>query len=109
MFRTIEEALDRPYSYVILTTKAIPELNPTTELLSPLVSSSYPHPQPAYLLLQNGLNVEKELYESLAGLKRGEPKILSSALWIGTNLLAEDVVQHNEFVRYSHTFLRSRS
>lgn len=102
VFRSIEEALDRPYSYVILTTKALPEINPTSKLLAPLLSSNYSYPQPAYLILQNGLNVERDLYDAIKKLGKDEPKVIGSALWIGTNLLAEDVVEHNDFVCSPH-------
>ena len=47
--------------------------------------------------MQNGLNVEVDLYNALKIAAVDNPKILS-AVWIGTNLLAPNVVQHNDFV-----------
>jgi len=54
--------------------------------------------QPTYVLMQNGLNVEVDLYEALKDLKGKEPSVISTAVWIGTNLKAPNVVEHNDFV-----------
>ncbi|PIL27977.1 hypothetical protein GSI_09921 [Ganoderma sinense ZZ0214-1] len=104
LFPTISDALDRPYSHVVLTTKAIPELQTTPSLLHPLLSPPYAdtHPQPTYVLMQNGLNVEVALYDALKKLKpQEEPRIISTAVWIGTGLLDKNLVEHNEFDRVS--------
>ncbi|EGO01027.1 hypothetical protein SERLA73DRAFT_105546 [Serpula lacrymans var. lacrymans S7.3] len=103
LVRSVAEATDRPYSYVVLTTKAIPELIRTPALLAPLLESPYAatHPQPTYVLLQNGLNVERDLYHSLMALDKGEPSIISSIVWIGTNLIDKNAVAHNHFDRVS--------
>jgi 2-dehydropantoate 2-reductase len=83
-----------------VTTKAIPEQVTTPSMLNPLLSAPYAdtHPQPTYVLLQNGLNVEVDLYHSLKELGKGEPSIISTSLWTGTNLLQPNVVEHNDFV-----------
>ena len=102
VFPKISDALDRPYHYVVLATKAIPELQTTPSLLSPLLSPPYSdaHPQPTYVLLQNGLNVEVALYNALKRLQpQKEPRIISTAVWIGTGLVDKNTVEHNEFVR----------
>ena len=102
VFPKISDALDRPYHYVVLATKAIPELQTTPSLLSPLLSPPYSdaHPQPTYVLLQNGLNVEIALYNALIRLQpQKEPRIISTAVWIGTGLVDKNTVEHNEFVR----------
>jgi 2-dehydropantoate 2-reductase len=98
--RSVAEAADRPYSYVFVAAKAIPERLTTPSMLNPLLSSPYAdmHPQPTYVLLQNGLNVEVDLYHSLMELGKGEPSIVSTAVWIGTNLLEPNVVEHNDYV-----------
>ncbi|KAG2366366.1 6-phosphogluconate dehydrogenase [Suillus spraguei] len=90
---SVAEAADRPYSYVILTTKAIPEVITTSRILEPLLSSPYSerHLQPTYVLLQNGLDAK--------ALNQGEPKIISTVVWIGTNLVEKNVVDHNHFDR----------
>jgi 2-dehydropantoate 2-reductase len=98
--KSVAEAADTQYSYVMVATKAIPELVQTSELLEPLRSLDYVarFSQPTYVLLQNGLNVEVDLYNSLKALGRGEPSIISTAVWIATNLLAPNVVEHSDFV-----------
>ncbi|KAG2130096.1 ketopantoate reductase PanE/ApbA-domain-containing protein [Suillus cothurnatus] len=98
---SVVEAADRPYSYVVLTTKAIPEVIKTSRILEPLLSGPYSerHPQPTYVLLQNGLGVEKDLYHSVKALNQGEPKIISTVVWIGTNLVEKNVVEHTDFDR----------
>lgn len=104
--KSVAEAADTQYSYVMVATKAIPELIQTSKILEPLRSQDYVarFSQPTYVFLQNGLNVEVDLYNSLKALGRGEPSIISTALWIGTNLLAPNVVEHNDFVSFSLEF-----
>ncbi|KAI0364569.1 6-phosphogluconate dehydrogenase C-terminal domain-like protein [Pilatotrama ljubarskyi] len=104
LFPNVEQALDRPYAYVLLANKAIPEIQRTPALLRPLLSAPYAdaHPQPTYVLFQNGLGVEADLYEALKTLRPGEePRIISTAVWIGTGLVEKNVVEHNEFDRVS--------
>ena len=74
VFPSVSAALDRPYSYVIVATKALPEISPTSKLLSPFLSPSYPHPQPAYVLLQNGIGIEHDLYNALLADAEVQPK-----------------------------------
>ncbi|KAG6819481.1 hypothetical protein H0H93_011449 [Arthromyces matolae] len=94
-FRTVSEAADRPYSYVFVASKAVPERATTPSILKPLISAPYAdeHPQPTYVLLQNGLNVEIDLYDAIKQLGK-EPSIISTAVWINTNLLEPNVVEH---------------
>ncbi|GJE86303.1 ketopantoate reductase PanE/ApbA C terminal-domain-containing protein [Phanerochaete sordida] len=102
LFAKLEHALDRPYSHVVVTTKAIPELTRTPDLLAPLLAPPYAskHRQPTYVLMQNGLGVERDLYNALKKLNAAEePRIISTAVWIGTTLLAPDVCEHNDFDR----------
>ena len=92
--------------YVMVATKAVPDLIQTSKILEPLLSPDYvaQFSQPTYILLQNGLNVEVDLYNSLKGLGRGEPSIISTAVWILTNLLAPNVVEHSDYVSLSLEF-----
>ncbi|CAA7266205.1 unnamed protein product [Cyclocybe aegerita] len=99
--RSVLEAADRPYSFVLLTTKALPDVIKTTKVLSPLLSADYAERfgQPTYVLMQNGLNVEVDLYNAVKTLGKGDPSLVSTAVWIGTNLKAPNVVEHNDFDR----------
>ncbi|KAF8842848.1 6-phosphogluconate dehydrogenase C-terminal domain-like protein [Paxillus ammoniavirescens] len=101
LFKSVAEAADRPYSYVVLTTKAVPEVMRTPSVLAALLSSPYTdkHPQPTYVLLQNGLGVERDLYASIKTLAQGDPKIISTVVWIATNLESKSKVTHNHFDR----------
>jgi 2-dehydropantoate 2-reductase len=103
--RSVAEAADQPYSYVFLTTKAIPERSPTPQILAPLISAPYAnsYTQPTYVFLQNGLNVEASLYKALVQLGQGKPSIVSTAVWIGANLIGPNVVGHNHFVSFHVT------
>lgn len=98
---SVAAAADQTYSYVFLTTKCIPDIIKTPALVAPLLSAPYAdeHRQPVYVLMQNGINVEKDLYDAVKALGKGEPRIVSSSLFIGTNLIAPNVVGHNDFDR----------
>lgn len=98
--KSVTEAADRQYSYVVLTTKAVPEITKTPSVLDALLSPPYTdkHTQPIYVLLQNGLGVERDLYGSVKTLAQGDPKIISTVVWIATNLAGKNQVSHNHFV-----------
>ena len=102
--RSVAEAADRSYAYVIVTTKAIPDIMPTPELLAPFLEPEYveKYEQPVYVLLQNGLNVEMDLFAALKALGKA-PQILGSALYINANALKPDLVEHSDFVRPSRS------
>ena len=86
----------------------MPEVLPNSKLIAPLLSddyinahysqSAYAQAQPVYVLLQNGWNFERELYESLKALGKGEPRIVSAALYIWTNMQGANVVRHSVLV-----------
>ncbi|KAJ3984034.1 ketopantoate reductase PanE/ApbA-domain-containing protein [Lentinula detonsa] len=93
--KSVSEAADQKYDYVIITSKALPDLTPTSIILAPLLSSSYTSNfgQPTYALLQNGLNVEQDLYDALIALDE-QPKIISASVYIMTNITALGAVEH---------------
>ncbi|KZP22215.1 6-phosphogluconate dehydrogenase C-terminal domain-like protein [Athelia psychrophila] len=97
--RSIADAADRAYSYVLVTTKAIPDVIRTSDLLRPLLTVPYceKYSQPTYVLLQNGLNVEVDLYQAVQALAQGAPSVIGTALHILTNLLDDDVVEHADY------------
>jgi 2-dehydropantoate 2-reductase len=99
---SVISAADQAYDYVLLTTKAIPDVMKTSDILSPLLTAPYTDKfaQPTYVLLQNGLNVELDLYHSLRTISSSQHSIISTAVWIGTNLLSPNVVEHNDFVSH---------
>jgi 2-dehydropantoate 2-reductase len=101
LFNSLSQALDREYAYVAVATKAIPEITSTPDLLAPLLGPSYKFPQPVYVLLQNGMGIEKDLHLAAVKLDKGTPRILHGAVWIATNLVAPNVIVHGDFDRMS--------
>ena len=99
MCASVADASDRAYDYVVVTTKAIPELARTPALLAPLLAPAYAraHAQPTYVLFQNGLNVERDLHAAVAALGHA-PRIISTAVYISTAMLGANVVRHETFV-----------
>ncbi|KAG8798369.1 hypothetical protein FRC16_007372 [Serendipita sp. 398] len=93
-----DELLDSAFDYVVVCTKAVPDVVTTPRLLGPLVTDQYRQPQPVYVLLQNGLGVEKDLAQATSNLRR-RPVIISCALYIMTNIQANGEVSHGTFER----------
>ncbi|CAL1713237.1 unnamed protein product [Somion occarium] len=107
---SVAEAADQAYSHVILTTKVVPEIQTTPELLSPFLSSPYSDKfsQPIYVLMQNGLGIETGLYRTLKGLQPSEePRIIGTSVYIGTRLVEKNIVEHNYFDRVQMGICRS--
>ena len=96
----MDAAADRAYSYVFIASKCVPEVVPNSKLVAPLLAETYTSrfAQPTYVLLQNGWNFDRELYERLKALGQGEPRLASAALYIMTNLIGENVIEHSALV-----------
>ncbi|KAG9007512.1 hypothetical protein FRB94_014281 [Tulasnella sp. JGI-2019a] len=91
---SVAEAADRSYTFVLITTKAFPDVLPTSKLLEPFLSRSYTYPQPTYAILQNGLGVEKDLYAGLSKrMPFASPQIINCAVYCGANLMG-NVMRH---------------
>ncbi|KAI0321510.1 ketopantoate reductase PanE/ApbA C terminal-domain-containing protein [Amylostereum chailletii] len=99
---SVSHACDRAYDYVIVATKAIPELLRTPALLTPLLKSPYTDtcPQPTYVILQNGFNVEGDLYEAVRDLGH-QPRILGTTVYIGTKMEGPNKLIHSDFAHSS--------
>ncbi|KAG8711626.1 hypothetical protein FRC11_002297 [Ceratobasidium sp. 423] len=98
--RSVAEAADRAYKYVLITTKALPDIAPTPQILAPLLSEEYSkrYPSPTFVLLQNGLGVEKDLYAAIESSWKAKPRVLSAAVYIQANLVGDrDVVEQGPF------------
>ncbi|KEP48913.1 ketopantoate reductase PanE/ApbA carboxy-terminal protein [Rhizoctonia solani 123E] len=96
----VTEAADRAYKYVLVTTKALPDINPTSQILAPLLTEEYvkQHPSPTFVILQNGLGVERDLYVAVKSSWKTEPRVLSAAVYIQANLIGDrDVVEQGPF------------
>ncbi|GJJ14611.1 hypothetical protein Clacol_008877 [Clathrus columnatus] len=91
--KTVANATDRPYSHVIVATKALPEIAPLSSLLAPLLQKE--RELPVFVLLQNGLGVERDFYNDVKQLRNESPKIITTAFWIGSNLLDGNIIEHS--------------
>lgn len=89
MVKYLEDALPYRYDYCFLCTKV---LRSAADTLSPLLDK-YSHPQPTYVLAQNGLGVEKELYAAL-GARNKPSVIISCAVYVMANVLENGDVLH---------------
>ncbi|KZT59288.1 6-phosphogluconate dehydrogenase C-terminal domain-like protein [Calocera cornea HHB12733] len=86
IFGSVSDAADRQYHYVVVTTKALPDVLPTSRLLSPLLAAEYKFPQPTYVLAQNGLGVEDDLYAAAKRTRSHEPIIITGAVFLDASL-----------------------
>ncbi|GAA5980669.1 hypothetical protein JCM10908_001727 [Rhodotorula pacifica] len=92
-----EEANDRPYKYIIVTTKALPDLLPTASILAPFLESKYAadtvdlEDGPTVVLLQNGIGCETPLAQAYPNVP-----IISVVVWVGANLLPGGIVTHGK-------------
>lgn len=111
VFRSVEEAADRAYTHVVLLTKLVPEVQTNPQLLTPLLSAPYTDrfPQPVYVLMQNGMYIEVDLWKAIKALGQGKPKIIGTSVYIGSKQLDKGVVQHSDFVRISSLHFSSCS
>lgn len=55
-------------------------------LLAPFLSAEYKFPQPTYVLAQNGLGVEEELYAAAKQAFSEEPVIITGAVFLDASL-----------------------
>ncbi|KAK7053057.1 hypothetical protein VNI00_004378 [Paramarasmius palmivorus] len=109
---SVLDAANQRYDYVFVSTKVIPEILPTEKILAPILSKSYTekYGQPVYVLLQNGIGIEKGLaiaVENVAGqvaedpestqvFDDKKPRIVSACLYYLGNLIKPDVVEYVE-------------
>ncbi|KAI0631945.1 ketopantoate reductase PanE/ApbA C terminal-domain-containing protein [Trametes polyzona] len=85
--RTVEEAADRHYSYVICSFKCIPEIITTPALLGPLLSQLKPGgPTTTFVLLQNGIGIEDDLVAALAQID-SPTAVVSGCCWVDTTAI----------------------
>lgn len=100
-------ACDQRFDYVFLCAKSIPEVANNLRILEPLVNAYHTSSQPTYVILQNGLGVERDLYYALKEKSQGSqmtrdgqevtdrgPLVISGALYIMANVLENGDVIH---------------
>ncbi len=101
---TVSDAADTAYDYVLVVTKCVPEVITTPKLLEPFLRPSYVKAfgQPTYVLLQNGLQIERELHDAIKSIGC-TPNVISVAVFILTNQSSPNVVEHDQTVSPSKT------
>ncbi|TCD70348.1 hypothetical protein EIP91_003700 [Steccherinum ochraceum] len=110
-FPSVEEAADRAYTHVVVATKIIAELQTNAGLLQPLLSIPYTqrYPQPTYVLMQNGMNIEVDLWDAISALDQGTPQILGASMLISARQLTKNVVEHGDFDQVSLGIYRTEA
>ncbi|KAH8924618.1 6-phosphogluconate dehydrogenase C-terminal domain-like protein [Atractiella rhizophila] len=84
-----EGARDRTYDWLICSSKNIPDLLPTSEILKPFVTKELPGMMNNILLLQNGFDIERPAQKAFEDLN-----IYSAGLWIACNLKDGREIHH---------------
>ncbi|KAI9068717.1 2-dehydropantoate 2-reductase [Trametes sanguinea] len=96
--RTVEEAADRHYAYVICAFKCLPEIVTTPALLAPIISrlTTSPSKEPTtFVLLQNGIGIEDDLLEELSKIDASSV-VISGCCWVDTTAVdgGRKIIQH---------------
>ena len=79
--KSVEEASDTAYAFVIITTKSLPDILPTEAMLEPIIKAGK---SKTFVLIQNGLGIEEGIYAATRGI---DATILTSVCYISTNLV----------------------
>ncbi|GME57759.1 putative 2-dehydropantoate 2-reductase family protein [Neofusicoccum parvum] len=78
----------QPFDYIVCTTKNIPDVPPTlADLIAPAVTPGHT----TIVLIQNGLNIEKPLFERFP-----TNAVLSGVSLIGSHEVAHGVIEHDD-------------
>lgn len=93
VLRSVHEACDRDYSYIVICTKALPELSSTAALLEPFMNQTGAE-QPTIVLVQDGVGVEKPVQTAFP-----QAIILSTVVWTGANNLGNGIIEHGKLER----------
>ncbi|RDX53518.1 hypothetical protein OH76DRAFT_1399440 [Lentinus brumalis] len=96
--RTVEEAADRSYAYIVCAFKCISDITTTPALLSPLLSrlsADPPTSTTTFVLLQNGIGIEDDLLEALSKIS-APTVVISGCCWVDTTAVdgGKKITQH---------------
>ncbi|CAL1712479.1 unnamed protein product [Somion occarium] len=86
--RTVAEAADRPYTFIVCAMKCVPEVIKTTHILRPLLQKLSDSPATAIVLLQNGIGIEDDFLEWLDRHNLGN-NVISGCAWVDTTAVNE--------------------
>ncbi|GAA5846561.1 hypothetical protein JCM5353_005355 [Sporobolomyces roseus] len=92
--KNAEEANDRSYKYIVVSTKALPDILPTASILAPFLESNLNQSidledGPCVVLMQNGIGIEHALQVAYPQIP-----LISVVVWIGANLHPGPLVTH---------------
>ncbi|KAH9924313.1 ketopantoate reductase PanE/ApbA C terminal-domain-containing protein [Epithele typhae] len=99
--RSVAEAADRPYAYVICAFKCVPEVTSTPALLTPLLNGlrsaktqTLDRPT-TFVLLQNGIGIEDDLISALVDVA-APAAVVSGCCWVDTTTVdgGRKITQH---------------
>ncbi|WFD01821.1 2-dehydropantoate 2-reductase [Malassezia obtusa] len=91
--RSPEEVKDTKFDYVVCAFKAVPDMRPSSETIRPFLEKNLslkPSKLPMVVLIQNGVDIENELHDSL--VKCDQPLasgVVGGVTWVGATLLGE--------------------
>lgn len=84
--RTVEEAADRTYDYIICAFKCLPDVITTPTLLAPLIQGLSKDDSTSFVLLQNGIGIDDDLQEALEDLY-AKTAVISGCAWVDVTAL----------------------
>ncbi len=103
MCKSVAEAADTQYTYVVIVTKCLPDVFKTSELLAPLIHAPFKD-QPIYVLVQNGLGIETDLYQAVKHAGH-QPRIISVAMFVLANQIGPNIIQLGDHVCTTHLYI----
>ncbi|KAF8875274.1 ketopantoate reductase PanE/ApbA-domain-containing protein [Mucidula mucida] len=98
LWTSVAEAADTQYTYVVVVTKCLPDVFKTSELLEPLIHAPFKD-QPIYVLVQNGLGIETDLYQAVKHAGH-QPRIISVAMFVLANQIGPNIIQLGDQEQY---------
>ena len=79
--KSVQEAADQQYSYIICAVKCLTDVHTTSEILAPLLAKLASSPTTSIVLLQNGIGIEDDVLETLSGMNLRNP-VISGCAWV---------------------------
>ncbi|KAI0087052.1 ketopantoate reductase PanE/ApbA C terminal-domain-containing protein [Irpex rosettiformis] len=95
--RTVEEAANERYSYIVCATKCLPDVRPTSNILAPLLDALDETSSTSIVLLQNGVGIEDDIFEALSRRDLSNP-VISGCAWVDATMVdsGKAITQHGK-------------
>lgn len=96
------EQVQTGFDYILCTFKLTPELGPASDVVRPYLESAVQRESgklPLVVMIQNGIDMEEEMYASLVNIEKPLARgIVSGLAWVGTTLLDNGTrIEHGKF------------